>query len=153
MRDVCLITIDGGAISQSSKKQELVMLSMAEVASTHCSQGGYRAPRKLPAELFPHLITNCIFFYSRAALKLATNDNYHAHMIDMRYSSMNFHLTDYSKWRDQTKLIILRSLRFWHDVSKMYSLYHNDACKRCICGMYYRVPQVSNFLVVTRTRS
>ena len=102
---------------------------------------------------FRTFIINRIFFYGRAALNLATNDNHHAHMIDMHYSSMNFHPTDYSKWRDQTKLIILLGLRFRHDVSKMYSLYHNDACKRCICGMYYRVPQVSNFLVVTRTRS
>jgi hypothetical protein len=81
---------DGGAISWSSKKQELVTLSTAEaeyVAATHSAKEAIWL-RKLLGELLPEYTALTPFYCNnQAALKLAIEDNYHAHTkhIDMCY--------------------------------------------------------------------
>jgi hypothetical protein len=83
--------IDGGAISWSSRKQELVTLSTAEaeyVAATHASKEVIWL-RRLLAELFPTTMRTPTTLYcdNQAALKLATDDNFRARTkhIDVRY--------------------------------------------------------------------
>ena len=82
--------IDGSAISWSSRKQELVTLSMAEaeyVAATHATKECIWLCH-LIGELFPSLIPQTILHCdNQAALKLATSNNYHARTkhIDMQY--------------------------------------------------------------------
>ena len=82
--------IDGGAISWSSRKQELVTLSMAEaeyVAATHAVKECIWL-RRLIGELFPALLSiTALYCDNQAALKLATDDNHHAHTkhINVRY--------------------------------------------------------------------
>jgi hypothetical protein len=82
--------IDGGAISWSSRKQELVMLSTAEaeyVAATHAAKECIWLHR-LIGELFPSIISKTTLLCdNQAALTLATDDNYHARTkhIDLRY--------------------------------------------------------------------
>ena len=82
--------LDGGAISWSSKKQELVTLSTAEaeyVAATHAAKEAIWL-RKLLGEIMPNLTAPTPFYCdNQAALKLATEDNYHARTkhIDVRY--------------------------------------------------------------------
>ena len=73
--------IDGGAVSWSSRKQELVMLSTVEaeyVAATHVAKEAIWL-RRLIGELFPTLIdTTPLYCDNQATLKLTTDDNYHA---------------------------------------------------------------------------
>ena len=82
--------IDGGAISWSSRKQELITLSTAEaeyVAATHAAKEAIWL-RRLIFELFPTLKTPTLLYCdNQAALRLATDDNYHARTkhIDIRY--------------------------------------------------------------------
>ena len=82
--------IDGGAILWSSRKQELVTLSTAEaeyVAATHTAKECIWL-RRLIGELFPAILsTTTLHCNNQAALKLATDDNYHAHTkhIDIQY--------------------------------------------------------------------
>ena len=82
--------IDSGAISWSSRKQELVTLSTAEaeyVAAMHTAKECIWL-RRLIGELFPALLSpTTLYCDNQAALKLATDDNYHAHTkhIDIRY--------------------------------------------------------------------
>ena len=82
--------IDRGAISWSSKKQELVTLSTAEaeyVAATHSTKEAIWL-RKLLGELLPEYTALTPFYCdNQAALKLAIEDNYHAHTkhIDVCY--------------------------------------------------------------------
>jgi hypothetical protein len=82
--------IDSGAVSWSSRKQELVTLSTAEaeyVAATHAAKECIWL-RRLTGELFPSLQTQTTLFCdNQAALKLATEDNYHARTkhIDIRF--------------------------------------------------------------------
>ena len=76
-------------MSWSSRKQELVTLSTAEaqyVAATHAAKEAIWL-RKLIGELFPHLLMPTPFCDNQAALKLATEDNYHVRTkhIDLRY--------------------------------------------------------------------
>jgi hypothetical protein len=72
--------IDGGAVSWSLWKQELVMLSTAEVeyvAAMHATKECIWL-RCLTGELFPSFnMTTTLFCDNQAALKLAQNDNYH----------------------------------------------------------------------------
>ncbi len=81
---------DGGAISWSSRKQELVTLSTAEaeyVAATHAAKEAIWL-RKLLGELFPYLLMPTpLYCDNQAALKLATDNNYHARTkhIDLRF--------------------------------------------------------------------
>jgi hypothetical protein len=82
--------IDGGAVSWSSRKQELVTLSTAEaeyVAATHAAKEGIWL-RRLLSELFPPAPpTTTLHCNNQAACKLATTDNFHARTkhIDIRY--------------------------------------------------------------------
>ena len=82
--------IDGGAVLWCSRKQELVTLSTAEaeyVAATHAAKECIWL-RRLTGELFPELQTKTTLFCdNQAALKLATDDNYHARTkhIDIRF--------------------------------------------------------------------
>jgi hypothetical protein len=73
--------IDGGAVSWSSRKQELVTLSTAEaeyVAATHAAKEAIWL-RRLIHDLFPSLVSRTTLHCdNQAALKLATDDNYHA---------------------------------------------------------------------------
>ena len=82
--------IDGGTVSWSSRKQELVTLSTAEaeyVAATHAAKEAIWL-RRLIGELFPSMLTQTTLYCdNQAAIKLATADNYHARTkhIDIRY--------------------------------------------------------------------
>lgn len=82
--------IDGGTISWSSRKQEIVTLSTAEaeyVAATHAAKECIWL-RRLLDELSPHIPTpTTLFCDNQAACKIATTDNFHARTkhIDIRY--------------------------------------------------------------------
>ena len=82
--------IDGGAISWSSRKQELITLSTAEseyVAATHAAKEALWL-RRLLFELFPSLEAPIpLFCDNQAALRLIEDDNYRARTkhIDKRY--------------------------------------------------------------------
>jgi len=82
--------IDGGAVSWSSRKQELVTLSTAEaeyVATTHAAKEALWL-RRLIHELFPWLKRPTpLYCDNQSALKLIQDDNYHARTkhIDIRY--------------------------------------------------------------------
>ena len=82
--------IDGGAISWYSRKQELVTLSTAEaeyVAATHMAKEAiwlcWLIHQSFPLPTLP----TTIFCNNQAAIKLAYDDNYHAHTkhIDIQY--------------------------------------------------------------------
>ena len=84
-------TIDGGAISWSSRKQELIALSTAEaeyIAATHAAKEGIWL-QKLIGELYADVVITPLVLYcdNQAALTLATTDNYHARTkhIDIRF--------------------------------------------------------------------
>jgi hypothetical protein len=83
--------IDGGAMSWSSRKQELVTLSMAEaeyVAVMHAAKECIWMHR-LIGELFPLSVvkTTTVHCDNQAVLSLSKDDNYHTHTkhIDIRY--------------------------------------------------------------------
>ena len=82
--------IDGGTISWSSRKQELITLSTAEaeyVAATHAAKEGIWL-RRLLGEISPPIPkTTTLFCDNQAACKIATTDNFHARTkhIDIRY--------------------------------------------------------------------
>ena len=82
--------IDGGAVSWSSRKQELVTLSTAEaeyVAATHAAKEALWL-RKLVRELFPSFTAPTpLYCDNQAAIRLIEDDNYHARTkhIDVRY--------------------------------------------------------------------
>src|SRR6266853_2889749 len=82
--------IDGGVVSWSSRKQELITLSTAEaeyVAATHAAKEALWL-RRLLFELFPSLETPTILFCdNQAVLRLIEDDNYRARTkhIDKRY--------------------------------------------------------------------
>jgi len=73
--------IDGGVVSWSLRKQELVTLSTAEaeyVVAMHATKECIWL-RRLTGELFPSLHAQTMLFCdNQAALKLATDNNYHA---------------------------------------------------------------------------
>ena len=83
--------VDGGAVSWTAKKQELVTLSTAEaeyVAATHAAKKA-KWLHKLLGELFPQILhfPTTIYCDNQAAIKLATTDNYHSRTkhLDQRY--------------------------------------------------------------------
>jgi hypothetical protein len=73
--------VDRGAISWSSQKQELVMLSTAEaeyIAAMHAAKEGIWL-HYLIIELFtPDTSMTPLYCNNQAMCKLATTDNYHA---------------------------------------------------------------------------
>ena len=116
--------IDGGAVSWSSKKQELVTLSTAEaeyVAATHAAKECIWL-RCLIGEIFPRLITQTILHCNnQAALQLATADNYHVRTkhIDTRYHFIRQTVEDgsiiliYCPTDDMTANILTKALPHW----------------------------------------
>ena len=74
--------IDGGTISWSAKRQELVTLSTAKseyVAATHAAKEA-KWLHKLLRQLFPHLLHLPMTLHcdNQSAIKLAMTENYHA---------------------------------------------------------------------------
>ncbi len=82
--------IDGGAVSWRSRKQELIVLSTAEVeyiAATHATKEGIWL-QHLIGELFGAIVSpTTLYCDNQVALTLATTDNFHARTkhIDIRY--------------------------------------------------------------------
>ena len=87
--------IDGGAVSWSSRKQELVTLSTSEaeyVAATHAAKEGLWL-RRFIAEVFAPLETPLTLYSdSRSAIALTQDGSYHARTkhIDIRYHFIRF---------------------------------------------------------------
>jgi hypothetical protein len=82
--------IDGGAVSWSLQKQELVTLSTVEaeyVAVTHAAKEAIWLRRLIGDLHIPTAIATTLFCDNQAALHLAKTDNYHARTkhIDTRY--------------------------------------------------------------------
>ena len=87
--------VDGGAVSWSSKKQELVTLSTTEaeyVAATHAAKEAIWL-RRLLGELFGSIDTpTTLFSDSKSAIALAHDGHYHARTkhIDIRYHFIRY---------------------------------------------------------------
>ena len=87
--------VDGGAVSWSSKKQELVTLSTAEaeyVAQTHAAKEAIWL-RRLITEVFKSVNTpTTLFSDSKSAIALAHDGHYHARTkhIDIRYHFIRY---------------------------------------------------------------
>ena len=87
--------IDGGAVSWSSRKQELVTLSTAEaeyVAATHAAKEGIWL-RNFIGEVFtPFTDPTILHCDNQSAVAIATNGNFHARTkhIDIRYHFIRF---------------------------------------------------------------
>jgi hypothetical protein len=87
--------VDGGAVSWSSKKQELVTLSTTEaeyVAQTHAAKEAIWF-RQLLTELFDSIETpTTLFSDSKSAIALAQDGHYHARTkhIDIRYHFIRY---------------------------------------------------------------
>ena len=93
--------IDGGAVSWSSRKQELVTLSTAEaeyVAATHAAKEAIWLRRFITEVLQPIDGPTTLHCDNQAALALASNGNYHARTkhIDIRYHFIRFVVEDKS---------------------------------------------------------
>jgi hypothetical protein len=90
-----LFMVDGGAVSWSSKKQELVTLSTTEaeyVAQTHAAKEAIWL-RRLLTELFGPLEgPTTLFSDSKSAIALAQDGHYHARTkhIDIRYHFIRY---------------------------------------------------------------
>jgi hypothetical protein len=87
--------IDGGAVSWSSKKQELVTLSITEAEYVISSQASCEAVwlRRLIGEIFcPLKQPTPLYCDNQSAIALAQNDNYHARTkhIDIRYHFIRY---------------------------------------------------------------
>jgi hypothetical protein len=98
--------IDGGTISWSSRKQELIVLSTAEaeyIATTHAAKEGIWL-RKLIGELFDDVVITPLTLYcdNQAAITLATTDNYHART---KHIDIHFHFIRHSVEMGVFKLI------------------------------------------------
>ena len=87
--------VDGGAVSWSSKKQELVTLSTTEaeyVAATHAAKEAVWI-RRLIGEVFrPLTIPTTLYSDSKSAIALAKDGHYHARTkhIDIRYHFIRY---------------------------------------------------------------
>ena len=92
---VFMIDSDGGAVSWSSKKQELVTLSTTEaeyVAQTHAAKEAIWF-RRLLTDLFDSVDTpTTLFSDSKSAIALAKDGHYHARTkhIDIRYHFIRY---------------------------------------------------------------
>jgi hypothetical protein len=131
--------IDGGAISWSSRKQELVALSTAEaeyVAATHAAKEGIWL-RRLIGELFDTINTpTTLYCDNQAAITLAITDNFHARTkhIDIRYHFIR-HAVDsevfvlvYCPTDDMTADILTKPLPAWKVKGHVAALGLRSAC-------------------------
>jgi transposase InsO family protein len=87
--------VDGGAVSWSSKKQELVTLSTAEaeyVAQTHAAKEAIWLRRLLTEIFHPIDSPTTLFSDSKSAIALAQDGHYHARTkhIDIRYHFIRY---------------------------------------------------------------
>jgi hypothetical protein len=91
--------VDGGAVSWSSKKQELVTLSTTEakyVAATHAAKEAVWL-RRLLTELFESINTpTTLFSDSKSAITLANDGHYHARTkhIDICYHFIRYYIVE-----------------------------------------------------------
>ncbi len=131
--------INGGAVSWSSQKQELVTLSTAEaeyIATTHAAKEAIWL-RKLIFELFPDLnMPTTLYCDNQATLRLATDDNYHARTkhIDIRYHFIQHVVASdalqlvYCPTDDMTMDILTKALPKWKANFHIASLSLRRAC-------------------------
>jgi transposase InsO family protein len=87
--------IDGGAVSWSSRKQELVTLSTAEaeyVAATHAAKEGLWLRRFIGEVFQPIQTPTTLYSDSKSAIALTQDGSYHARTkhIDIRYHFIRF---------------------------------------------------------------
>ena len=87
--------VDGGAVSWSSKKQELVTLSTAEakyIAQTHAAKGAIWLCHLLTENFKSVNTPTTLFSDSKSAIALANNGHYHAHTkhIDIWYHFIHY---------------------------------------------------------------
>ena len=134
-----VFTIDGGAISWSSRKQELVTLSTAEseyVAATHAAKEAIWL-RRLIFELFPPLkMETTLYCDNQATLTLAKIDNYHARTkhIDIRYHFIRQVVASgalklvYCPTDDMTADILTKALPKWKVNYHLLSLGLHRSC-------------------------
>jgi len=77
----CAFLIDGGAVSWSSRKQELVTLSTAEaeyVAATHAAKEGIWLCNFIGEVFTPFTDPTTLYCNNQSAVAIATNGNFHA---------------------------------------------------------------------------
>jgi hypothetical protein len=132
--------INGGVISWSSWKQELITLSTAEaeyVATTHAAKEAIWL-HWLIFELFPALkMPTTLYCDNQAALRLATDDNYHTHTkhIDLRYHFIRQVVASwalkliYCPTDDMTADILTKALPKWKVSFHILSLRLHRACR------------------------
>ena len=113
--------MNGGAISWSSKKQELVTLSTAEseyVAATYASKEALWL-QQIIGELFgPVTEPTILYLNSQSAIALTKEGSYHARTkhIDIRYHFIHFTVQDgtinliYCPTEDMTANILMKAL-------------------------------------------
>jgi|SRR6266702_716370 len=132
--------IDSGAISWSLRKQELVTLSTAEaeyVAAMHAAKEAIWL-HKLLGKLFPNLLVpTSLYCDNQAALKLATDNNYHAHT---KHIDLHFHFIWqtiasgalrllYCPTEDMVVDILTKALPKWKVVALVTALGIHRACR------------------------
>ena len=143
--DQCAISgyaflIDGGTISWGAKQQELVTLSTAEaeyVAATHTAKEALWLD-KLFMDILPNLIHYLTVLHcdNQAAIKLATDDNYH---VRTKHLNQRFHFIHDLNAQDVIKLsycptddmvadILTKALSKWKVAAHSASLGLHHAC-------------------------
>ena len=131
--------IDGGAVSWSSRKQELVALSTAEaeyIAATHAAKEGIWL-RRFIGELYgPIDNPTTLYCDNQAALTLATTDNFHARTkhIDIRYHFIRHEVNSgtfkliYCPTNDMIADILTKPLPGWKVKAHSAALGLRSAC-------------------------
>ena len=132
--------IDGGMVSWSSQKQELVTLSTAEaeyIAAMHAAKEGIWLCRLTGEILTSKLESMTLYCDNQAALKLAQDDNYHTHTkhIDIRYhfiqDVVEWGLIDlqYCPMDDMTADILTKALLHWKVTQHSLGLRLSHPCR------------------------
>ena len=134
-----VFTIDRGAISWRSRKQELIALSTAEaeyIATTHAAKEGIWLQR-LIQELYDIAITpTTLYCDNQAALTLATTDNFHARTkhIDICYHFIRHQVEEgafnliYCPTDDMVANILTKALPAWKVKAHTAALGLHSAC-------------------------
>lgn len=113
--------VDGGAVSWSSKKQPLVMLSTTEaeyVAATHAAKEAMWLCRLIGEVFRPLAEPTSLYSDNQSAIALTRDGNYHARMkhIDIRYHYIRYVIEDgsiqliYCSTNDQTADTLTKAL-------------------------------------------